>query len=620
MATTKDARFVQDRLGYRFKNEAILRLALTAAGKGGAEDGANKRGNSRLAHLGNFLMQFLLAWIGFGDDRTRADTSTLATRFNSADHCAKVAEKAELDRCLKYDMRSGSRSAVVLRKAVNAIMAAIFVDSQDIHQVLMAVTNLGLFGHDDFGVDPRLLSTSQTTAAEPFRQVLLANTFQPAVEGGLTQTSGRIAQDNSQQEASISTIIGTEVNDAAETLPSTAAAQMENMGHSIEQVDWDLTDFFNYPWETLNGYGTSTELLDPHVVPDMPPNREIRTNPLHSGMFHPSSSGPEVGTEDSPDDVHARKRRKHGPVANPSGTVGRNDGHCYNIWLGQYLAEERERCRAHRLSPPEETFFPEHIEKRIRALGKKNVDTLLMFQVMTGSSSAIATLREFVCSYQTQDDFRHWQIGPTVSPQMRFNIIKELDSKIALYGLLRRYHILHFYVECVPADSRALSNFINTDPNDFQQKSKAGNPGYNAKSEVTLLMMREIYPEIDSSSLEYKSKYRAVSKLQTLGRRYLSLADRFGKGVLGLLPPSNLTNSDNMIISLPDSAFGEFLNILEDSQRDILRRFSDAAFSVLEPLLYGTFRGPMQSNISSYAAKDIIRCPKGSDELLTILS
>ncbi|GFF62811.1 Ribonuclease [Aspergillus udagawae] len=193
MATTRDARFVQDRLGYRFKDEAILCLALTAAGKGGAKDGPNKRGNSRLAHLGNFLMQFLLAWIGFGDDRTRADTSTLATRFNSADHCAKVAEKAELDRCLKYDMWSGSRSAVVLRKAVNAIMAAIFLDSQDIHQVLMAVTNLGLFGHDDFGVDPRLLSTSQITAAELFRQVILANTFPSAVEGGLTQTSGRIA-------------------------------------------------------------------------------------------------------------------------------------------------------------------------------------------------------------------------------------------------------------------------------------------------------------------------------------------------------------------------------------------------------------------------------------------
>jgi dsRNA-specific ribonuclease len=83
-------------------------------------------------------------------------------------------------------MQSGSRSAVVLRKAMNAIIAAIFLDSQDIHQVLIAVTNLGLvdpghnisewihsntgrlFGHDDFSVDPRLLSTSQTAAAELF--------------------------------------------------------------------------------------------------------------------------------------------------------------------------------------------------------------------------------------------------------------------------------------------------------------------------------------------------------------------------------------------------------------------------------------------------------------------
>jgi hypothetical protein len=447
-------------------------------------------------------------------------------------------------------------------------MAAIFLDSQDIHQVLMAVTNLGLvdpghniserirsdtgrlFGHDDFGVDPRLLSTSQTTAAESFRQVILANTFQSAVEGGLTQTSGRIAQDNCQPEASISAVIGAEVNDAAEMLPSTAAAELENVGNSIEQVDWDLTGFFDYPWEALNGYGTSTEFLDLHVVPDMSPDGEIGASRLHSGMFHPSSSGPEVGTEDSPDGAHARKRRKHGPEAKPSGTVGKNNGGRYNIWLGQYLAEERERCSVHRLSPPEETFFPEHIEKRIRALGKKNVDTLLMFQVMTGSSYAIATLREFVCSYQTEGDFHHWQIGPTVSPQTRFNIIKELDSKIALYGLLRRYHILHLYVECVPANSRALTNFINTDPNDFQHKNKPGNPGYNAKSEVTLLMMKEIYPDIDSSSLQYKSKYRAVSQLQTLGRRYLNLADRFGKGVLGLLPPSNLTNSDNMYIFL----------------------------------------------------------------------
>lgn len=74
MATTKDAKFVQDHLGYWFKDEAILRLTLTAAGKGGAEDGANKRGNSQLARLGNFLMQFLLARIfGFGNHHTQSE-------------------------------------------------------------------------------------------------------------------------------------------------------------------------------------------------------------------------------------------------------------------------------------------------------------------------------------------------------------------------------------------------------------------------------------------------------------------------------------------------------------------------------------------------------------------
>jgi hypothetical protein len=114
-------------------------------------------------------------------------------------------------------------------------------------------------------------------------------------------------------------------------LPSIAAAELENMGNSIKQVDWDLTGFFNYPWEALNGYRTSTEFLELYIIPDMSLDGEIGTSHLHSGMFHPSSSGPEMGTEDSPDGAHARKRRKHSPEAKPSGTVSKNNGGCYNI-------------------------------------------------------------------------------------------------------------------------------------------------------------------------------------------------------------------------------------------------------------------------------------------------
>ncbi|KAB8067190.1 hypothetical protein BDV29DRAFT_196630 [Aspergillus leporis] len=639
MATRQDARFVQERLGYQFKDEAILCLALTAAGKGGMEDGANKRGNGRLAYLGNFLMQFLLAWIGFDDDRNRAESFTLATQFNSADHCARVAERAELDRCLKYHIRSGSKSAVVLRKALNAIMAAIFVDSRDINQVLAALTNLGLFGHDDFCVDPRLLSSSQTTAVASFPQVVLANNFQLEAESSLAKEREHVAQGNPEPETLISAAIGTEVNNAAAMIPSTAAVQLDEVGGLVEQLNWELTDFLYQPLESLNTYSPSKEFFDNLVVPDMPLNLEIGLSSAHNGIFHRQTNISELETQDKRDGVHVQKKRRYGPAADSSRVVGDNSGdRCYT-WLSQYLAEERERCGLYQHSPPEETFFPEHVQKRIQALGKKNLDILLKFQVMTANSNAIATLCEFVWSYQTECDFRHWQITPAISPQTRFNVIKELDKKVALYGLLRRYHALHLYLDCVPANGRATADFINTNPSNFQHKNKAGNSGYNAKSEVTLVMMRQIYPDIDSSSVEYKSRYRAVSKLQTLGRRYLSFADRFGKGVLGLLPLSNLTNSDNMyipltfhptlldtdklteirIILLPDSVFSQFLDIFDESQGNLLRKFSDAAFCVLKPLLYSTFHGPVLSHIGTYRAEDIIGCPKGSDELLKIL-
>lgn len=73
MATPNDARFIQQRLRYSFKDEKILLLALTAAGKGGTEDGIEKQGNSRLAHFGNYLMQFILAWVGFTNHHSRGE-------------------------------------------------------------------------------------------------------------------------------------------------------------------------------------------------------------------------------------------------------------------------------------------------------------------------------------------------------------------------------------------------------------------------------------------------------------------------------------------------------------------------------------------------------------------
>ena len=71
MATPEDAEFVQQQIGYGFHDQATLLLSLTAAGKGGREDEKEKRGNSRLAQLGNYLMQLLLVYVGYSGNRSR---------------------------------------------------------------------------------------------------------------------------------------------------------------------------------------------------------------------------------------------------------------------------------------------------------------------------------------------------------------------------------------------------------------------------------------------------------------------------------------------------------------------------------------------------------------------
>jgi hypothetical protein len=220
--------------------------------------------------------------------------------------------------------------------------------------------------------------------------------------------------------------------------------------------------------------------------------------------------------------------------------------------LSQYLEEERERCISHSIQPPEETFFTKTIEKDLRGIGKKYSNTCILVQVLIASPCAFATLRELASSYRMEDDARLWQVNSDVAAQARFNVIQHLDGKIAAYGVLRRYHILQLFQESVPAESRVSKNFINSFSINFEYTNRSGNPVNNAKSDITQEMIRAIWPNLHPSSGEYKQKKRAISRLRAVGERYHAMADRFQRGVLGLLPirglakPFDMGISDNM--------------------------------------------------------------------------
>ena len=216
-----------------------------------------------------------------------------------------------------------------------------------------------------------------------------------------------------------------------------------------------------------------------------------------------------------------------------------DDGSPYRAmpWLARYMAEERERCILHNVAPPEQTFFAEYIEKELQGLGAKHAKTSTLIHVLIASPYAIASLRELVISYRSKGSSRFWQVEPTVSPQVRFEIISNLDCNITAYGILRRYHILRLFEDSVPSDSRVLTNFINSSPNHLQATKRPGNPGNNAKADVTSVMTKEIYHGLDPSSPQYKARHREVSRLQILGRRFHALVARFHQGILGLIPP-----------------------------------------------------------------------------------
>ncbi|KAL3462796.1 hypothetical protein BJX64DRAFT_288007 [Aspergillus heterothallicus] len=565
MATPTDAQFIQQRLGYSFNDEEVLLLALTAAGKGGTEDGVVKQGNSRLAHFGNYLMQFILAWVGFSSHRSREEMNALCARLTSSDHCAKVAEKVELNRCLKYDVRSGSKSAVVLRKALNATIAAVFMDSRDLDTVLQVALNIGLFGHDECGIDPRLLSNDQADTIENFSSV--------------TRRTG--VRDVNAESAS--------------------------------EIDLALAGQRKEGWPD---FGLS---YMPGLLIDLPDD----TTGLYGDCCTNTASVPEA--EPSLTVVGNSKRRRLMSTKHGVQRVDNNIASEAATGLRQYLEEERDRCISHSIKPPEETFFTEAIEKELRDIGKKHASTCLLVQVLIASPCAFLTLRELVTSSKAGDDSNLWQVDSNVPAQARLDIIRHLDGKIAAYGILRRYHILHLFQESVPAESRVLTNFIHTNSMDFQRAKRLGNPANNAKSDVTQEMMKVIYPGLHPSSGEYKAKHRAISKLRVLGQRYYAMAERFHRGILGLLPICGLANSldlgisDNMILGLPDTTFNELLAVLDRTQGNLIRRFSEAAMRVIGPLMKGTPQSSEQFQIATYKSEDIMQYPKGAEELLNIL-
>jgi ribonuclease-3 len=113
--------------GHRFKNEALIKRALTHASAGGAD-------NEQLEFLGDRVLGFLVAELlikHFPEENEGA----LALKLNALvrmETCARVAEAAGVGKALilapSEDRAGGRRKAAILGDACEAVIAALYLD------------------------------------------------------------------------------------------------------------------------------------------------------------------------------------------------------------------------------------------------------------------------------------------------------------------------------------------------------------------------------------------------------------------------------------------------------------------------------------------------------------
>lgn len=129
---TKAVDALQARLGYRFRDPALLELALTHASV--AEGARRQADNERLEFLGDRVLGLMIAE-ALTDSLPEADEGDMSKRFHalvSRDSCADVARRLELGAALRLaagETKSGGRSnPSILGDAVEALMAAMWRD------------------------------------------------------------------------------------------------------------------------------------------------------------------------------------------------------------------------------------------------------------------------------------------------------------------------------------------------------------------------------------------------------------------------------------------------------------------------------------------------------------
>jgi ribonuclease-3 len=159
MKLSAEHRAFCDRLGHQFSRPELLLRALTH----GSMSSVTRADNQRLEFLGDRVLNLVIAEALFRAD-PEAQEGKLAPRYNALvrkETCAEVARDLGLGKVLRLgrgEMQSGGRkSAAILADAMEAVLAAIYLDAglEPARGVILAAWGSRIAGAADRALDAK---------------------------------------------------------------------------------------------------------------------------------------------------------------------------------------------------------------------------------------------------------------------------------------------------------------------------------------------------------------------------------------------------------------------------------------------------------------------------------
>ncbi|GIJ87013.1 hypothetical protein Asppvi_005912 [Aspergillus pseudoviridinutans] len=147
MSLDKRAESVEDIIHYDFTNRAILYEALRSAGAHAITGRAYRPdGNKDLAQIGDAVLQLILVMDGYEAKAGRGYINQIVSSVGSNPHLAQMGSNAGLENLILINPSQASVSPGVMAQTVEAILGAVYLDSEmDVQAVraVMAALNLG---------------------------------------------------------------------------------------------------------------------------------------------------------------------------------------------------------------------------------------------------------------------------------------------------------------------------------------------------------------------------------------------------------------------------------------------------------------------------------------------